>query len=76
MIKELCKVGNSQALLLDKALLELIGLREESAVQLTVHDGSLIVTPVEGRPVDQKRFAACLERVTTKRRSVLRKLAQ
>jgi len=61
---------------LDKAVMELIGLDENGPVQLSVHNGSLIVTPISPHPVDRERFEACLDRVTTKRRSVLRKLAE
>ncbi|KPK78166.1 MAG: hypothetical protein AMJ79_00635 [Phycisphaerae bacterium SM23_30] len=76
MIKQLRKVGNSNALLLDKAVMELIGLDEDGQVQLSVRNGSLIITPVSPHAVDRQRFEACLERVTTRRRSVLRKLAE
>ena len=76
MIKQLRKVGNSNALLLDKAVMELIGLAEDGQVQLRIHEGSLIVTPVQPQAVDRERFEACLDRVLSKRRSVLRKLAE
>jgi antitoxin component of MazEF toxin-antitoxin module len=76
MIKQLRKVGNGNALLLDKSVLELMGLGENGQVQLTVHDGSLIVTPVSPRTVDPAKFQKCLNRVVGKRRSALRKLAQ
>ena len=45
MIKQLRKVGNSNALILDKPILELLGLEEDGQVQLTIQDGHLIVTP-------------------------------
>ena len=76
MIKQLRKVGNSRALTLDKALLELVGLGEGGAVQITVRGGSIIVTPVSPKPVDRERFEACLDRVVRERRDVLRRLAQ
>jgi antitoxin component of MazEF toxin-antitoxin module len=76
MVKYLRKVGNSNALLLDKPILELLGLEEEGEVQLTVANGSLIVTPVQPRRVDAKRFEASLGRVVARRRRVLRRLAQ
>ena len=76
MIKQIKKVGNGNALFLDKALLELLGLEEGSDVQVTVHEGSLIVTPANPRPVAQERFESALERVTTTRRDVLRRLAR
>ena len=76
MIKQLKKVGNSNAITLDKAVMELVGLEENGHVQLTVHDGSLILTPVKPRMVDNQRFEECLDRVFKKRREVLRRLAQ
>jgi len=76
MIKQLRKVGNSQALVLDKPLLELLGLSENGHVQLTVQDGVLIVAPVEPTQVDRERFEACLEDILKRRESALRRLAQ
>ena len=76
MIKRLRKVGNSSAVLLDKAILELVGLDEGGEVQLTVRNGSLILTPVNPHPVDPDRFEECLRRVVAERREVLRKLAE
>lgn len=76
MIKTLRKVGNSSALLLDKPILELLGLEEGGEVQLTVESGTLIVEPVNPRPVNQERFQAALDRVVSTRRDVLRKLAE
>ena len=76
MIKRLRKVGNSNALLLDKAVMELLGLEEGGHVLLKIHDGSLIVTPAEPRLVDKERFEECLDRVVADRRDVLRRLAE
>ncbi len=76
MIKQLKKVGNSNALILDKAIMELVGLEENGEVQLTVHSGSIIITPARPRLVDKERFEACLDRVVTQRREVLRRLAE
>jgi len=76
MIKRLRKVGNSNAVLLDKPIMELLGLEEDGRVQLTVDNGSLIVTPVNPHRADPERFEACLERVVGERREVLRKLAE
>jgi len=76
MIKQLRKVGNSNALLLDKAILELLGLEEKGQVQLTFQDGSLIVTPVHPNPVDPEQLERCLDKVVVRRQSALRKLAQ
>jgi antitoxin component of MazEF toxin-antitoxin module len=76
MIKRLRKVGNSNALILDRAIMELIGLEEDGAVELTVSDGSLIVTPAEPSRASQERFEESLNRVVRKRRTALRRLAR
>jgi putative addiction module antidote len=76
MIKQIRKVGNSNALVLDKPVLELLGLSEGSHVQLTVQDGVLIVAPVHPEPVSQKSFEEVVEQVLERRKSALRRLAQ
>jgi antitoxin component of MazEF toxin-antitoxin module len=76
MIKQLRKVGNSNALILDKPILELLGLEEDGEVQLTIQDGALIVTPARPRPVDPDTFASKLDQVIEKRARVLRRLAE
>ena len=76
MIKQLKKVGNSNALILDRAIMELVGLQESGEIQLTVHNGSIIITPTHPQAVDKDRFEACLDRVVTERREVLRRLAE
>jgi len=76
MIKQLTKVGNSNALILDKAILELVGLEEGGEVQLIVQNGSLIITPANPKPIDKKRFEECLNRVVSERRELLKRLAE
>lgn len=46
MVKTLQKHGNSQALVIDKTLMETLGIDAESPLQLTISGNSLIVTPV------------------------------
>lgn len=75
MIKRLRKVGNSSALILDRAVMELVGLKQNGKVKLTVHDGSLILTPADPKQVSPERFEEALSRVVSRRRSALRRLA-
>jgi antitoxin component of MazEF toxin-antitoxin module len=76
MVKQLRKVGNSSAVILDRAIMELIGLEANGEVQLTVRNGALLLTPVRPKPVSSERFEECLSRVVAKRRSTLRRLAE
>lgn len=75
MIKSLTKVGNSHAIILDRSLLDLVGLREDGQVQITFHNGSLIFTPVSPQ-VSDAEFDAIAEEVIRERREVLKRLAQ
>ena len=45
MVTTLKKLGNSQALLLQKPILEALNITEDTPLQLTISGGSLIVTP-------------------------------
>jgi antitoxin component of MazEF toxin-antitoxin module len=47
MKKKLTKHGNSTALVLDKALLELLGLSSQSEVEIAIKDGKMIVSPIK-----------------------------
>ena len=76
MIKKLRKVGNSNAIILDHAVMEMVGLEERGQVQVTIRDGSIIVTPANPRRVDPAAFAKALDSVVSRRRGALRKLAE
>jgi antitoxin MazE len=76
MIKQLRKVGNSNALILDKPILELLGLEENGQVQLTIQDGNLIVSPARPKLVNAEEMIKQLDYVIEKRRHVLRRLAR
>jgi antitoxin component of MazEF toxin-antitoxin module len=50
MLKSITKIGNSQGLILDAALLELSGLKVGDQVNVTVHEGGAItLTPMRRR---------------------------
>lgn len=52
MLKKLVKYGNSTALVLDKAILELLEMGEGSVVKIRTDGKSLIITPHESKPVE------------------------
>jgi antitoxin component of MazEF toxin-antitoxin module len=76
MIKRLRKVGNSSALILDRALMDLVGLEESAEVQLTVHHGSLVITPANPKVATPEQFEAAMARVLKRRASALKRLAE
>jgi antitoxin component of MazEF toxin-antitoxin module len=51
MIKTISKIGNSQGILFDAALLELVHLKRGDEVNVEVHEGGTItLTPIRPRP--------------------------
>jgi len=51
MIKTITKVGNSQGLILDTALLDLAHLKAGDKLNVEVHEGgTLTLTPIRPRP--------------------------
>ena len=76
MIKQLRKVGNSNALILDKPIMELLGLDEDGQVQLTIQDGNLIVAPARPNPLTGELVQEKLDYIIRKRSDVLRRLAE
>lgn len=76
MIKQLRKVGNSNALILDKPIMELLGLEEDSQVQLTIQDGALIVVPTNPFLIDSEKMGSKLDYIINKRKEVLERLAE
>jgi len=75
MVKKLQKVGNSNALILDLPIMEMVGLEEGKEVQITVSNGSIIITPVDPRRVDREELKRQLDRIVGERREMLRELA-
>jgi antitoxin component of MazEF toxin-antitoxin module len=75
MVKKLQKVGNSNALILDLPIMEMVGLQEGKEVQITVSNGSIIITPVDPRRVDPEKLERQLDRIVGERREMLKELA-
>lgn len=51
------KWGNSQAVRLPKAILEMVNLRENDRVEIKVQDGNLIISPVKKHRTLKERLA-------------------
>jgi len=51
------KWGNSQAVRLPKALLEMANLNENDKVEIKVHEGNLIISPVKRHRTLKERMA-------------------
>ena len=75
VIKTLQRHGNSQALVLDKPILEMLGARDDTPLQISVSGGSLIVTPVD-TGVGRHEIDRVFERLQPRYGDMLRRLAE
>ena len=75
MIKTLQRHGNSQALVLDKPILEMLGAGEDTPLQLSVSGGSLIVTPVN-TGIGRDEIDRAFENLQPRYGDMLRRLAE
>ncbi len=75
MTKTITKIGNSQGLMLDSALMDLARLKVGDQVSITVHEGgSIVLTPL--RPVITPRKAAiAAKRLIKKNEELFRRLS-
>ena len=58
MIKKLSKYGNSKALVIDKPILELLDIDENTDLVITTDGKSLVVTPVHKGKMRIKKVSA------------------
>ena len=75
MTKTITKIGNSQGLIFDAALMDTTRLKVGDQVTITVHDGgSIVLTPV--RPsIDPEKAAATAKRLINKNSELFRRLS-
>lgn len=75
MVKHLTQHGNSAALIIDKAVLELLHIGPKTPLELTTDGRNLIVSPVRSTKREE-RFRAALEAVNRKHAKTLKALAE
>ena len=75
MIKTLTKIGNSQGLMFDAALMDLARVKVGDQMSVTVHEGgSIVLTPV--RPViTPEKASATARRLIGKNAELFRRLS-
>ena len=75
MTKTITKIGNSQGLMFDAALMDLARIKVGDQVTITIHEGgSIVLTPL--RPViAPERAAAAAKRLIKKNAELFRRLS-
>ena len=75
MIKKMVSHGNSAALIIDKPILQLLKINENTPLELTTDGRNLIISPIEDEKRERK-FKSALERVNKKHGKTLKRLAE
>lgn len=75
MTKTVSKIGNSQGIVFDAALMDLTRLKVGDQVTVTVHEGgSIILTPIR-KSIEPKQAAAAAKRLIRKNSELFRRLS-
>jgi antitoxin MazE len=75
MTKKLSKHGNSLALVIDRSILELLGIDEKTALEISTDGRALIVVPAQGKQ-RRKQFQDALADCNTRYGKALKRLAE
>jgi antitoxin component of MazEF toxin-antitoxin module len=75
MIKKLSKHGNSLALVIDRSILELLGIDERTSLELSTDGESLVVAPVRDKK-RKKKFEDALASSNERYANALKRLAE
>jgi len=76
VMKKLTKHGNSYALIIERAILELLGIDSSTMLQISTPDGSsIVITPVKN-PAQKRKFSAALKKINKKYGKALKRLAE
>ena len=73
--KKLTKLGNSQALVIDRPVLDLLNITSDTELMVTTDGTSLIITPVQDQGENNKKFEAALSSTNKRLAKSLKKLA-
>lgn len=68
MIKKIQKIGNSQGIVLDKALMKLLKVEDDDRVEIVPHNEGLLIKKVDAK--------SAYEEISKKHRKSLDKLGQ
>ena len=75
MIKKLQKHGNSMALLIEKPMMEALGIREDTSLQINITGQSLVVTPADVG-LGKDRVMKSVAKMRRRYSSTLKRLAE
>jgi antitoxin component of MazEF toxin-antitoxin module len=75
MIKRLTRTGNSIAVVLDKPLLEELGLEENAEVEVSTNGQIIVITPKRSA-VRERKFRKAVDKVNRKYAGLFKRLSE
>ena len=76
MVKKLVKHGNSLALVIDKPILELLKIQEDTPLEISTVDGKSLIIKATSEEERKKRVRAAFDEVHKKFPKTLKNLAK
>ncbi len=74
MIKKLTTHGNSMALVIEKAILDLLHITPKTSLEISTDGKNIVISPIHGAG-HKKTFKSALEKVNKKHGKTLKALA-
>lgn len=75
MTKTIAKVGNSNGIIFDAAMMDMAHLKRGDMVNVEVHEGGVITLTPLRRSIEPKKAAATAARLIRKNAEIFRRLA-
>lgn len=75
VVKKLTRQGNSAALVIDKPILDLLDINQDTPLKITVNGRQLIIEPLSDEEVDA-RFDKVMKKTGKKNAELFRRLAK
>ena len=75
MLKKLSKHGNSLALVIERPILELLGIDEQTTLDISTDGQALVIAPVHGKP-RRKKFDEALKSTNQRYGKALKRLSE
>jgi antitoxin component of MazEF toxin-antitoxin module len=75
MIKKLSKHGNSLALVIDRSILELLNINEQTPLEISTDGKALVVTPSSGK-IRRQDFTTAMNACNRESGDALKRLAE
>ena len=75
MIKKIVQHGNSSALIIDKPIMELLNIHDDTLLEISTDGRNIIISPVNNSD-RSVRLEKSLDRINSKHKATLKKLAE